>query len=52
MWKYRKQARLYIMISITLLISVLVYHGCQSINNKINILEEKVKELEFEIFNK
>lgn len=52
MEKYRKQASLYIIISIILLISVLVYHGCQFINNKINILENKIKELEFEIYNK
>ena len=52
MEKYRKQASLYIIISIILLISIGFYQGYQSINNKINLLEERVKELELIAFNK
>ena len=52
MWKYRRQARLYIMITTILFISIVVYQGCQFINNKINLLEERVKELELIAFNK
>ncbi|MGL5716235.1 MAG: hypothetical protein ACRCX2_24670 [Paraclostridium sp.] len=52
MWKYRRQARLYIMITTILFISIVIYQGCQFINNKINLLEERVKELELIAFNK
>lgn len=31
---------------------IIVYQGYQSINNKINLLEERVKELELIAFNK
>lgn len=52
MWKYRKQASLYIIIPIILLIIIGIYQGYQSINNKINLLEERVKDLEIVAFNK
>jgi hypothetical protein len=52
MFKYREKAKLYIITSIVLLFSVLVYQGCQSIYSRINLLENKVKELEFLAFNK
>lgn len=31
---------------------IIVYYGYYSINNKINLLEERVKELELIAFNK
>jgi len=52
MWTYKKQAILYIIIPIILLISIGFYQGYQSINNKINLLEERIKELELIAFNK
>lgn len=52
MFKYREKARLYIIISVVLLLSVLVYQGYQSVHNRISLLENKVKELEFLAFNK
>jgi hypothetical protein len=52
MFKYKEKARLYIITSVVLLLSVLVYQGCQSIYSRISLLENKVKELEFIAFNK
>lgn len=52
MWTYKKQTILYIIMLIILLISIGFYQGYQSINNKINLLEERVKELELIAFNK
>lgn len=52
MWTYKKQAILYIIMPIILLISIGFYQGYQSINNKINLLEERIKELELIAFNK
>jgi hypothetical protein len=52
MFKYREKAKLYIITSVVLLLSILVYQGCQSVHSRISLLENKVKELEFIAFNK